>query len=94
MKTFFEIITGFFLFFTVLVWLFFLRWNILFAWNIYNTIKTFIIPGYLVMAWLMVWYLVANIWLRGGANETKVYTKSFIVGIVIGVVLALSYMFI
>lgn len=94
MKTYFEIISWFFFFLSVLVWLFFLRGNIIFPGNVYNIIRIIIVPWYLIITGLMVWYLVANIWIKKDTDETKVYTKSFIIGIIIWVILALAYMFI
>ena len=51
-------------------------------------------PGYLIVTWLMVWNLVANIWSKKETDEGKVYSKSFIIGIIIWVILALVYMFV
>lgn len=93
MKTFFEIITWFFFFLSILVWLFLLRWEILFSSEAYSIIKNILVPWYLIITWLMVWYLVANIWSKQNFDEKKVYSKSFVIGILCGVILALVYMF-
>ena len=93
MKTFFEILKWFFFFLTIIVWLFFLRWEILLSKHIYEIIKTFIMPWYLIFCWLMIWYLIAIIQAHD-TNSPKIYTRSFIIGIIIGIVLSLSYMFI
>ena len=93
MNIFFEILKSFFFFLTIIVWLFFLRWEILLSSNVYEIIKTFIMPGYLVFCWLMIGYLIASIQSKD-TNDTTIYTKSFIIGITIGLVLSLSYMFI
>ncbi len=93
MKTFFEILKWFFFFLTIIVALFFLRWEILFSNNIYEIVKSFIMPWYLIFCGLMIWYLIAHI--RSKEDDSKtVYTKSFIAGIAIGIILSLSYMFI
>ena len=94
MKTFFQIITWFFFFLSILVWLFFLRWDIIFSWQALRIIKIILIPWYLILTWLMVWYLVANIRSRQNSNEEKVYSKSFIIWITTWVILALTYMLI
>jgi len=94
MKTFFDIIIWFFFFLTILVGLFLLRWEILFSWDVYLVVKNILLPWYLVITWLMIWYLVANIWSKQSSDEKKVYSKSFVVGVICGVVLALVYMFI
>lgn len=51
-------------------------------------------PGYLIVTGLMVWNLVAHIWSKREFDENKVYSKSFIIGIILWVILALVYMFI
>ena len=94
MKTFFEIITWFFFFLSICIWIFLLRWEILFSMQAYKIIKNILLPGYLIITWLMIWYLTAKIWSKQDDDTQKVYTKSFIIWIVSGVILALSYMFI
>ena len=94
MKTFFEIITWFFFFLSILVWLFLLRGEIMFSGQAYNIIKNILIPGYLILTWLMVGCFIANIWSRQNTDQSKVYSKSFIIGILTWVILALAYMFI
>jgi len=41
----------------------------------------------------MVGYLVAHIWSQN-ENPIKIYTKSFIIWIIVGIVLSITYMFI
>ena len=93
MKTFFEIITWFFFFLSILVWLFLLRGEIMFSDQVYSVIKNILIPGYLIITWLMVWCFVANIRSKQATDQSKVYSKSFIIGILSWVILALAYMF-
>lgn len=93
MKTFFEIMTWFFFFLSIVVGVFLLRWEILFSSNAYTLIKNILLTWYLVITWLMIGYLVANIWSRQSSDEKKVYSKSFLIGIISGVILALVYMF-
>ncbi len=94
MKHFFEIITWFFFFLSICVWIFFLRWDMLLSPQAYNIIKNILMPWYLIVAGLMIGYLVANIRSKQNHDTEKVYSKSFIIGIITGVILALSYMFI
>lgn len=93
MNIFFEILKSFFFFLTIIVWLFFLRGDILLSNNVYEIIKTFIMPWYLIFCGLMIGYLIANIQSKD-THDTNIYTKSFIIGITIWLVLSLSYMFI
>lgn len=94
MKNLFQIATWFFFFLSICIWIFLLRWEILFSMQAYKIIKNILLPGYLIITWLMIWYLTAKIWSKQDDDTQKVYTKSFIIWIVSGVILALSYMFI
>jgi len=94
MKTFFEIITWFFFFLSIFVWLFLLRWWVMFSEQAYGIIKSILVPWYLIITWLMIGCFVASIWSKQNSDTSKVYSKSFIIWIVLGVILALAYMFI
>jgi hypothetical protein len=99
MSIFFEMVKGFFFFLSVAVGVLFLRGALLLDEATYLTVKAYLMPGYLIFCGLMVGYLVSHIWLSsydapGPDLINSIYVKSFLVGIVIGVVLALSYMFI
>lgn len=65
----------------------------MFSIDAYDIIKNILIPGYLIITWLMVWCFVANIRSRQNTDQSKVYSKSFIIGIISWVILALAYMF-
>lgn len=56
-------------------------------------------PAYLILCGIMIWYLIAVIW-KGRLPQSweeyikeKVFSKSFIFGIIIGLFLAFSYLF-
>ena len=42
----------------------------------------------------MIGCFVASIWSKQNSDTSKVYSKSFIIWIILGVILALAYMFI
>jgi hypothetical protein len=93
------VLRGFFLFLTIVVGVVYLRGEVLFSPDTFTLIKTILIPGYLIFCGLIVGYLIAT--LRAGRseyqdfdNEEHIAIKSFIIGIVIGVVLAVLYLFI
>ena len=97
MSIFFEMVKGFFFALSVAVGILFLRGEIILGGS-YDSVKTFLMPGYLVFCGLMVGYLVSHIWLSSYDAPTleqanAIYVKSFLLGIVTGVVLALAYMF-
>lgn len=60
-------------------------------------VKQLLMPGYLVFCGTMFWYIVARIQLgydEDHPNKNKIYVRSFIFGIILGVILAIVYMFI
>lgn len=99
MYVFFEVIKWIFLFFTVMVWILFLRWNIILWESSFWIAKQVIMPWYLIFCWLIIWYLIAHIWIWNDLDEVnllknKIYVKSFIIWIILGIVLAITYIFI
>lgn len=62
--------------------------------------KLILMPGYLVFCGIMIGYLIALIWAGKDsaalATQVKeqILKKSFIIGVVIGLILAMSYIFI
>jgi len=97
MAIFFEVLKGIFFFLTLLVALFFLRWDVILSKEYYFVVKQIIMPWYLLFCGLMLGYVISHIW-TGNKDEVeqknKIYVKSFIIGIVIGLVLALTYVFV
>ena len=97
MNTFFEIIKGIFFFLTVVVGLFLLRGGVVFGPENQLLIKQLLMPGYLVFCGTMFGYIVARVQLgyeEDHPHKNKIYVRSFIFGVVLGVVLAILYMFI
>ncbi|MFA7717407.1 MAG: hypothetical protein WC875_01725 [Candidatus Absconditabacterales bacterium] len=97
MAIFFEVIKGIFFFLTIMVGLFFLRGSILISPEYYTIVKQLLIPGYLVFCGMMFGYIMSR--LRLGYDEDhpqkmKIYVRSFITGVIIGIVLAVIYIFI
>jgi len=95
MSIFFEIIKWIFLFLTIVVWLFFLRWDIVFSPEYYIIIKQILMPWYLVFCGMMFGYIMSRIWMwydEEHPKKNKIYIQSFIWWIIIGVALALIYM--
>jgi uncharacterized membrane protein affecting hemolysin expression len=77
----------------------YLRGEVLFSPQNFTLIKTILIPGYLVFCGLIIGYLIAT--LRAGRstyedfdNKEKIAIRSFIIGIIVGIVLAVLYLFI
>lgn len=97
MSIFFEFIKGIFFFLTIVVGLFFLRGSVLIAPEYYAIVKQLLMPWYLIFCGMMFGYIIAR--LRLGYEEdhpqrTKIYVRSFIIGISTGIVLAALYIFI
>lgn len=75
-----------------------MRGEFLFSPEIFSLIQAILFPGYLIFCGLIVGYLIAT--LRAGRegfqdfdNKEKIAIKSFIIGIILGIVLALLYLF-
>jgi len=99
MYVFFEVIKWIFLFLTVMVGILFLRGNIILWENSFWIAKQVVMPWYLIFCWLIIWYLIAHIRIWNDLDEAntlknKIYVKSFIIWIILGIVLAITYIFI
>ena len=97
MNTLFEIIKGIFFFLTIVVGLFLLRGSVIFGPEYQMLIKQILMPGYLVFCGTMFGYIVARIQLgyeEDHPHKNRIYVRSFIFGVVLGVLLAVAYMFI
>ncbi len=100
MAVLFQIINSIFLFFTFLMGMFLLRGNILFGAPAAQIIKMILMPAYLILAGVVVGYLISVIWKTKEEKsdsleqKEKICKNSFLIGIGIGIILALSYLFI
>lgn len=97
MNTLFEIIKWIFFFLTIIVGLFLLRGEVIFGPEYHVLVKQMLMPGYLVFCGTMFGYIVARIQLGyedDHPHKNKIYVRSFIFGVILGVVLAIIYMFI
>ena len=60
-------------------------------------IKQMLMPGYLVFCGTMFGYIIARIQLGyedDNPHKNRIYVTSFVIGIVLGILLAVAYMFI
>ncbi|HMS90810.1 MAG TPA: hypothetical protein PKC87_01190 [Candidatus Absconditabacterales bacterium] len=97
MNILFEVIKGIFFFLTIVVGLFLIRGSVIFGPEYQLLIKQLLMPGYLVFCGTMFGYILARIQLGyedDHPNKNKIYVRSFIIGVVLGIVLAITYMFI
>lgn len=80
--------------------IFLVRGDILFGEQLFLSLKLIFMPGYLLFCGIMIGYLIALIWSAKDTSATsdvikeKILKKSFIIGIVVGLILAMSYIFI
>lgn len=89
-----EICKGIFFFITMVVGLFFLRGENIVNQQSFVLIKEVLMPGYLIFCGIMLGYILAriNIWYNEHhEDETKIYTKYFLIGISIWILLAIIY---
>lgn len=94
-----EMLKWIFFFLTVLIGLFFLRGQVIVGPAYYDIVRQIVMPGYLLFCGCMIGYIISRI--RMGyddeieyAKKNMIYTRSFIIGISIGIVLAVIYIFI
>lgn len=96
----FHILRAAFFFLTLLMGVFLLRGDLLFGEQLFMLLKLILMPGYLLFCGVMIGYLIALIWAGKDTSASSesiketILKKSFIIGIVIGLVLAMSYIFI
>ena len=86
-----------FFFLTVVVGLFLLRGNVMFGPEYYVWIKQMLMPGYLVLCGTMFGYIAARIQLGyedDHPHRNKIYIRSFIIGVILGILLAIIYIFV
>ena len=63
----------------------------------FNIVKELVMPWYLVFCWIMIGYLIAIVWQWKDPStydlsiQERILNKSFIIGIVIWIILALVY---
>ncbi len=68
----------------------------MFGAEIFKVIKEVLLPGYLIFCGIMIGYIIAAIWKNKSSGDftllqENIFKKSFIIGIIIGLILALSY---
>ncbi|PID34987.1 MAG: hypothetical protein CR971_00515 [candidate division SR1 bacterium] len=93
MKILFELIKGLFLFMTIAIGIFFVRGKLLFSPEAFILIKQFLVPGYLIFCGLMIGYLITLAYDKSDDTQYlhKIYARYFIVGLSIGILLAIAY---
>lgn len=97
MSILFQVLRGLFYFFTFLMGVLLVRGDIIFWTEIFKVIKEIFMPWYLIFCGIMVGYLIALLW-QGKTPwsgdlviKETIFKKSFIVGVGIGLVLAVCY---
>jgi hypothetical protein len=95
MRTFFKVLRWFFFFLTIVTGIVYMRGEVLFEKN-FELIKLIVVPGYLVFCGLMMWYLIATfrVWrekYKEEVNKERIATRSFLIGSILGIAFALTY---
>ena len=94
MAFFMEVCKWIFFFLTMLVGIFFLRWENIMWENALIIVKEILMPGYMIFSWIMLGYILAHIQIgyeEDKTQATKIYTKFFLIGSSIGVLLWIIY---
>ena len=97
MGIFFEVMKGIFFFLTMVVGVFFLRGDLILSAQNYMIAKEVLVPGYLIFCGMMFGYIIARLWLgydEEHPQKNTIYIKSFMIGISLGIFLAILYILI
>lgn len=92
----YEIMKILFLLLTILIAIFFLRGNYIVPSNTFVFMEKILLPLYLIFCGIMIGYIIAQISLAKGEEEggvSRVYVKSFTIGLIVGIIGALLYIF-
>ena len=93
----FQVLRGGFYFLTLIMGVFLLRGEIIFGENTSKILMLILMPGYLLLCGVMIGYLISIIWAGKDTEDTALSVKeqilktSFIIGIVVGILLAFGY---
>ena len=96
----FQILRRVFYFTTLIMGVFLIRWELFFWEYLFTTIGMILMPGYLLFCGCMVGYLISLIWdgksIDAQMSEVKenILKKSFLIGIIVGLALAMLFIFI
>lgn len=92
-----EVLKWIFFFLTIIIGIFFVRGKDIIWVNYYDTVRQILMPGYLIFCWIMLGYIISRVWIGYDddiPNKDQIYTKSFIIWVSIGIILAIIYIFI
>ena len=96
----FQILRRVFYFTTLIMGVFLIRWELFFWEYLFTTIWMILMSGYLLFCGCMVGYLISLIWagksIDAQMSEVKenILKKSFLIGIIVGLALAMLFIFI
>ena len=96
----FQILRRVFYFTTLIMGVFLIRWELFFWEYLFTTIGMILMPGYLLFCGCMVGHLISLIWagksIDAQMSEVKenILKKSFLIGIIVGLALAMLFIFI
>lgn len=93
----FQVLRGGFYFFSLLMGIFLLRGDVIFGAEFAKILTMLLMPAYLLMCGVMIGHLISLVWAgkdsHDQASEIKeqILKTSFIIGIIVGMLLALGY---
>jgi len=92
----YELIKIIFLLLTILICIFFLRGHYILPSQTFALAGKILLPVYLILCGVMVGYIIAQIMVAKGDEKmqpSRIYVRAFTIGIVVGVIAALLYIF-
>jgi len=97
MVIFFEIIKFVFFAMSIVVWFLLLQGDAYMSSQVMAVIKQITIPGYLVLSGLMIGYIITQLtmpaYVVDERHEAKIHLKGFLIGLIMGFILAMIYVF-
>ena len=94
MIIFFEVLKWLFFIISIFFWLFYIKWKSFLDENIFNILKNFFMPWYLILCGIMIWYLITSFFASKYENTdpamtNKIYSRWFIFGLILWVIIAI-----
>ncbi len=92
----YEIMKIIFLILTILIAIFFLRGNYILPDETFTFYQKLLLPLFLVLCGIMLGYIIAQIMIAKGdesESPSRLYVKAFTIGLIIGIIGALLYIF-
>lgn len=91
-----ETLKGIFFLMSIIVWIFFLRWDYILEDSIFELSGNILMPWYLLLTWIMLWYIISFILiskddLKEKEDKDKAYIKWLAIWTLFGMIFSWVY---